>query len=210
MAFIETPRFPENIAIGAVGGPVFSTAVVVTSSGDEWRDAQWQYPLHRWDVSQGIKKHADFVTLRAFFMAMQAKRNGWRFKDFSDFRASHGGAESGRVVGLTATTFALVKRYTAGSLQQERRIHKPRAAGFELRDGVTLLVSPADYTLNTVTGVVTTAIARTAADLTWQGEFDVPCRFDTDQLDARHVGRHPSDGRLYEWSSIPIVELRRP
>lgn len=210
MAFLETPRFPENIAIGSVGGPVFSTAVVVTTSGDEWRDAQWQYPLHRWDVSQGIKKHGDFLALRAYFMVMQAKRNGWRFKDFSDYKASHGPTESGRVLGLTATTFALVKRYTTGSLQQERRIHKPRAEGFELRDGETLLASPADYVLNTVTGIVTTATARTAANLTWQGEFDVPCRFDTDQMQARHVGRHPSDGRLYEWTSIPITELRRP
>jgi uncharacterized protein (TIGR02217 family) len=210
MAFLETPRFPENIALGAQGGPVFSTAVVITNSGDEWRDSQWQYPLHRWDVSQGIKNLADFTTVRAYFMAVGGRARGWRFKDFSDFKHSHGPQESGRVLGLTSTTFQLVKRYATGSVHQDRKIIKPVAAGFALLDGATVLTPTTDYTLSTTTGIVTTTASRTAANLSWQGEFDVPCRFDTDALEARHVGRNPSQGRLYEWGSIPIVEMRRP
>lgn len=210
MPFLETPRFPENIALGATGGPKFSTAVVVSTSGDEWRDAQWQYPLHAWDISQGIKNQRDFALVRAYFMAMMGRRNGWRFKDFADFRHSHGPQESGRVLGVTSTSFQLVKRYQMGAQAQLRRILKPLSAGFALRDGSTLLTPTTDYTLDTTTGLVTTTSARTAADLTWEGEFDVPCRFDTDALEARHVGRNPTQGRLYEWSAIPIVELRRP
>lgn len=210
MAFYESPRFPENIAVGAVGGPVFSTSVVVTTSGDEWRDALWQYPLHRWDVSQGVKKQADFQEVRAFFLTMQGRRHGWRFKHWADYQAAHSGIESGVVAEITSTTFQLQKRYTAGSQSMLRKILKPIAAGFELKDSGVTLTLTTNYTINTVTGVITTTSPRTAANLTWSGSFDVPCRFDTDSLEARHVGRNPTGGLLHEWSSIPIVELRTP
>jgi uncharacterized protein (TIGR02217 family) len=210
MAFYESPRFPENIALGAAGGPVFSTSVVVTTSGTEWRDGLWQYPLHRWDVSQGIKRQADFEIVRAFFLSMAGRLHGWRFKDFADHRAAHSGIEAGVVVGLTSTTFQLVKRYTSGSQSMTRKILKPIAAGFELKNSGTTLASPADYTLDMATGIVTTAAPRTAANLTWSGTFDVPVRFDVDRLEARHVGRNPTGGMLHEWSGIPIVELRKP
>lgn len=210
MAFFETPRFPENIAVGAVGGPVFSTSVVVTTSGDEWRDQLWQYPLHRWDISQGIKRQADFEIVRAFFMSCRGKVHGWRFKDFADFKAAHTGIEAGRALGLTATTFQLIKLYTSGGQNMQRKIVKPVAAGFELRDGAAVLTLGSQYTLNTVTGIVTTSTARTAANLTWAGTFDVPMRFDTDSLEARNVGRQPNGTMLHEWGAIPITELRRP
>ncbi len=208
MSFIESPRFPENIGVGAVGGPEFSTQVVKVSGGGEQRNGAWTYPLHRWDVSQGIRTHADFVTVRAFFMTMKGRLHGWRFKDLSDFSVAHTGTEKGVVSGITGTTFQLVKRYTSGSQTQDRQILKPIAAGFELKDSGTTLTLTTDYTLNTTTGVVTTTTSRTAANLTWAGEFDVPMRFDTDRLSERLVGRNLSKGLIHEWDSIPIVELR--
>lgn len=210
MAFYESPRFPENIAVGALGGPAFSTSVVATTSGDEWRDALWQYPLHRFDVSQGIKRFSDFQNVRAFYMTMQGRRHGWRFKHFADYQAAHSGIESGKVIGLTSTTFQLVKVYTSGAQSMQRRILKPVAAGFELRNSGTPLVLTTDYSLDATTGIVTTVVSRTAANLTWSGAFDIPVRFDTDRLEARDVGRQPNGTTLHEWSAIPIVELRTP
>lgn len=208
MAFIETPRFPDRIAIGAQGGPGFSTSVVSLASGREARNANWQYPRHAWDVSQGINKASDFAELRAFFLAVgMGRQNGWRFKDWADHSAAHSGTESGVVSGITGTTFQLVKRYTSGAQTQDRLIQKPLAAGFELKDtGVTLTLTT-DYTLDATTGIVTTAISRTAANLTWSGEFDVPMRFDTDALRGRMLGRTPGSGILHEWGEIPIVEI---
>jgi uncharacterized protein (TIGR02217 family) len=211
MAFIESPRFPENIAYNAVGGPEFSTAVAAATSGRESRNSNWLYPLHSWDVSQGINSQADFQTLRAFFMAVgRGRANGWRFKDYADHTASHAGVEAGVVDGITSTTFQLVKRYTIGGSTQDRRILKPIAAGFELKDSGTTLALTADYSLNTATGVVTTTAPRTAGNLTWSGEFDVPMRFNTDKLEGRIVARNPRDGLLHEWAEIPIVELLQP
>lgn len=39
--------------------------------------------------------------------------------------------------------------------------------------------------------------------LTWSGEFDIPARFDTDQLKGEII-----DSGIYGWDSIPIVEVR--
>jgi uncharacterized protein (TIGR02217 family) len=203
MAFYESPRFPERIAYGAQGGPEWATTVVVTVSGREQRNAAWQYPRHRWDVSQGINDAADFETLRAHFLTVQGRLHGWRFKDWSDYTCS---ISQGRVQGLTSTTFQLVKRYTSGAQTLDRQIRKPLASPFELRNSGTPLTLTTDYTLNTTTGIVTTTVPRTAANLTWSGEFDVPMRYDTDRLDARIVGRN-AGGLLHEWAAIPIVEI---
>jgi uncharacterized protein (TIGR02217 family) len=206
MAFIESPRFPENISYGAVGGPEFKTEISVAISGREERNGAWAYPRHSWDVSQGINGAADYAALRAFFLIARGRQNSWRFKDWTDFQAAHTGNGKGVALGLTTTTFQLVKRYTSGSLTQDRLIRKPIAAGFELKDtGVTLTLTT-DYTLDATTGIVTTTVPRTAANLTWSGEFDTPMRFDTDKLDGRVVSRNGQDGLLTEWSAIPIVE----
>lgn len=43
--------------------------------------------------------------------------------------------------------------------------------------------------------------------LTWAGQFDVPCRFDTDQM--RGTIANKSGGQfVVDWESIPIVEIR--
>lgn len=204
MAFYESPRFPERIGIGATGGPSFATEVIAVESGREKRNARWSYPRHEWDVSHGLRSQADFVTLREFFLATaKGKAHGWRYKDWADFAAT---IAQGVVAGLTSTTFQLIKRYTSGAQTTDRPITKPIAAGFVLKDTGATLVLTTDYTLNTVTGVVTTVIPRTAANLTWSGSFDVPMRFDTDKLNGSMIGRNGSD-LVFAWDSIPIIEL---
>ena len=207
MAFYESPRFPEGISMGATGGPMWATEVIKTASGKESRIAQWSYPLHSWDVSTGIRKAADFIAVRAFFLTMLGRLHGFRFKDWADFTASHTGDEKGVCTG-SGTTFQCVKRYTSGSQTSDRKISKPILAGFELKNSGTALTYTTDYTLDTTTGVITTATSKTAANLTWAGEFDVPMRFDTDRLQSSIIARRPIDGLLHHWDAIPIVELR--
>ena len=207
MAFIETPRFPDRITYGALGGPVFSTSVITSSSGGEARNAQWAYPLHRWDVSQGLNGSTDFAALRQFFMAAMGRRRGWRFKDWTDYSAAHTGNEAGVVIALTSTTFQMVKRYNAGSVTQDRVIRKPVSGTVEVKvSGVV----DGTASVNAATGVITIASAPAASAVTWAGQFDVPVRFDIDALQARVVARNLADGLLHEWAEIPIVELLDP
>lgn len=199
MAFLETPRFPDRIAYGAQGGPGFSTSVAVLASGREARNGNWTYPLHAWDVSQGLNSQADFETLRAFFMVARGRLHGWRFKDWGDCTTT---VADGRATAITSTTFQLVKRYTSGSDSVDRLIRKPVAATV----AVFVSGSPATFTLDGTTGIVTIAAAPAAGNITWSGEFDVPMRFDTDRLEGRIVARN-ANGLVHEWGSIPIVEV---
>lgn len=200
MAFLESPRFPERIAYGAIGGPGFSTGVAVMASGREARNGNWQYPRHSWDVSHSIKSHADFEVLRAFFMAAKGRLHGWRFKDWADFACAE---TEGVVAEITSTTFQLQKKYVSGAQVSLREIQKPVSGTV----AVFVSGSPATFSVDATTGIVTIAAAPDAADVTWSGEFDVPMRFDTDELRGSLVSRNPRDGILHSWESIPIIEV---
>lgn len=200
MAFYESPRFPEAIAYGAVGGPGFSTALAALTSGYEQGNANWTYPRHAWDVAHGIKTQAQFEELRAFFIIMRGRMHRWRYKDWADFSAS---LTTGRVTALTATTFQLVKRYTSGAQTFDRLIRKPVAGTL----AVHVSGSGVAFSLDATTGIVTIGSAPAAGNVAWSGEFDVPMRFDIDHLRARITSRNQR-GLLHEWDSIPIIEVR--
>lgn len=204
MAFKESPVFPERIAYGAQGGPAFSTDVVTVSAGNERRNQNWSESRQEYDVSQGVKTHADFRLIDAFFRAVGGRRDGFRFKDWTDYQAS---ISEGVVDGITTTTFQLVKKYVSGGDTVRREIRKPRATQFILKDGATTLTLTTHYTLDTTTGIVTTTSPRTAANLTWSGLFDVPVRFDVDKLVGQVVNRNQAEGYLIAWEAIPLVEV---
>src|SRR5437870_2530303 len=106
MAAFDEVQFPPAISYGAIGGPEFSTDVVVLSSGFESRNANWPAARGKWDVSSGVKSQADLQTLIAFFRARQGKARGFRFKDWNDFQGF--GQQLGIGDGST-TQFQLVK-----------------------------------------------------------------------------------------------------
>ena len=202
MSFIETPRFPSSIALGATGGPEFFTGVVPSRAGFEKRTQYLRYPKQRWDASPGVETHAQFIELRNFFLVCGGRWRAWRFPDQSDFRVEHAGNERGVVTGITSTTFQLFKRYTIGALELDRKITKPVAGT------ATVSVSgvPEAFTLDTATGIVTIASAPAAANVTWAGEFDTPMRFDFDHLQATHIARG-SDGFIRQLGAFPLVEV---
>lgn len=70
------------------------------------------------------------------------------------------------------------------------------------------LVGINSTTYGTFTGTATASrYPQPAEALAWAGEFDVPCRFDIDDMKIQIVNR--SGERLLEaWEAIPIVEIR--
>lgn len=199
MNFIETPRFPDDIAEGSSGGPGFKTQVFESHGGEEQRTQVWSKLRGRYDVSYGIRDKADMDVVRAFFIDCRGRAKGFRFKDWGDYEAV---TEQFGVGDGVEVEFRLTKTYGTAD-PYVRRIFKPIADTVELfADGV--LISGSAYTLNATTGTVTFDVAPLdTVELTWSGEFDVPARFDTDQMSSAH------DGWLSEnWDSIPIVELK--
>ncbi len=203
MAFFETPRFPEAYSFGASGGPTFETDVTRTN-GRELGIGRRQYPLQRWDVAPGIKTQAQYAEILGFFMVCRGRLHRFRFRDPVDNTQAHGNA-TGVVSGITSTTFQMVKRYAAGAQTLDRPIRKPITSGLVVFVSGTPL-APASWTLDATTGILTIPSAPAASTVTWTGSFDVPARFDIDQLPAVTVARHP-DGIVVQSSGIVIVEV---
>jgi uncharacterized protein (TIGR02217 family) len=192
-------RFPDAIARGATGGPQQDTSIVTTVAGFERRNINWSSPLGRWDVGTGIRSRADLESFIAFFRARQGRAYGFRFKDWSDYRAA------GVVIGLgdgSTKSFQLVKRYSSGPADITRVITKPVTGTVALRRDGALVTS--GISIAHSTGLVTFTTAPAAGVvITASFEFDLPVRFDTDRM-ALSLANYERG----EWPEIPIVELR--
>lgn len=202
-AFVEV-QFPPRISRGATGGPGFSTDVVVLSAGDENRNVNWAKARGKWDVATGVKTPTDMDAVRAFFYARQGRAVGFRFKDWGDYKAA---AQACVATDGTNKIFQLQKTYSSGAVNYVRAIKKPVTASVQVFVNGVLKVLTTDYTLDSTTGLVTFGSAQTDP-VTWTGEFDVPARFDTDQLDVT-LQTLSAHGILSNASRIPLVELRR-
>ncbi len=150
-------------------------------------------------ASTGIKTRAQAEAIIAFFRARGGRAQGFRFKDWSDYRAS------GQVLGTgdeARTTFQLVKRYVSGAEEDLRLISKPVAGSVKVYLNGTPQAS--GWSVDTATGLVTfTSAPAAGAVITADFEFDVPVRFDTDRLEFR-LETHD----LMVWEQIPIIEVR--
>ena len=195
-AFHEV-QLPPGISRGATGGPGHKTTIVVSDSGFEQRNADWSMARGQWDISYGIKTRTDMDAIKAFHYARRGRLHGFRFKDWSDYSvtaqvliASATGAE---------TSVQLLKTYTDSGGTYTRTIYKPVATGFQLYDNG----SPLTSSLNTVTGIATFSAVTAGHTITWTGTFDVPVRFDSDDLRIQ-----TNDTDILEVPAINLVELR--
>ncbi len=208
MAFHED-RFPDNISRGARGGPERRTQIVELASGDEERNASWANSRRRYDVAYGIRRADDLAAVVAFFEARNGRLNGFRFKDWADWKSclpSGTPAATDQAIGtgdgLTAA-FQLVKTYTSGAQTWSRTITKPVAA--TVRVAIDGTEQASGWSIDITTGLIAfdTAPANGTA-ITAGFEFDVPVRFDTDTLDVTLDLE-----RLGSITSIPLLEIRR-
>ena len=202
MSFYET-RFPDAIAYGSSGGPRYSTTVLELESGHEKRNVNWSKSRAVYNIATGIKEQADMDEVIAFFRVMRGRAYGFRFKDWSDYIVPPL-TEIGIGDGIT-TEFQVVKRYQVDGVEYVRDIRKIVAGtflGLFLDDDG---VPPEDFTIDHNTGVVTFAVAPAVGQvLSIAGcEFDVPVRFDIDDLDVVFA-----DWSVLEASNIPLVEIR--
>ena len=201
VTFIESPRFPDDIAEGSSGGPNWKTDIFESNDGTEVRNQVWEKVRHAYDVSYGIRDKSAMDIVRAFFFDVRGRAFGFRFKDWSDYELA---AEPIGTGDGTTLAFKITKSYGANN-PYVRRIFKPVAGTLVVY--VDSVVTPsANYTVDTTTGIITFTAGNAPAlskVVSVDCEFDVPVRFDTDVLASSH------DGWLTEeWPNIPIKELK--
>ena len=208
MVFHEV-RFPDNISRGARGGPERRTQIVELASGDEERNSNWANSRRRYDAAYGVRRADDLAAVVAFFEARNGRLYGFRWKDWGDYKSC---LPSGvpntpdQQIGIgdgTTTAFQLSKVYISGAQTWARSITKPVAGTVTVAlDGID---QSSGWSANTTTGQITfTAPPPGGTNITAGFEFDVPVRFDTDQLDVTH-----DIERLGSITSIPLIEVRR-
>ncbi|MGI3213214.1 DUF2460 domain-containing protein, partial [Roseovarius tibetensis] len=170
-----------------------------TQSGREQRIAQWQRSRGEWNVSTGIRSRADIEAVLAFFYARRGRAHGFRFKDWTDFRAA------GQLLGTgdsQQTAFQLVRRYDSGGAVHARRITRPvEGTVVVYRDGMEVSTG---LSIDPATGLVTFSTPPDpGVAVTADYEFDVPARFDTDAADLT-----VETYEMQQWGRITVAEIR--
>ena len=197
-AFTEA-RFPEElVCYGSSFGPVFSTDVLSMDSGGERRNANWAYPRHKGTIV--VKGRPErLARLRAFFFAVRGRASGFRFKDWLDFQMPR------QVIGAgdgARTSWPLVKTYEIGGLSFSRPLAKPVAGTVRLF--VAGQEALAGWSCDHAAGLVAFAAPPAAgASLEASCEFDVPVRFDTDEL----IVERPDFG-TESVSQLDVIEVK--
>lgn len=206
MAFDEI-ELPLRVGFGSNGGPSFSTEIIVIDSGYERRNQNWSQARRVFDAHTGIRSTADAATLLNFFHARMGRARGFRLKDWSDYTSAADNISApvftDQAIGTgnsSTTIFQLVKNYASGSITHQRAITKPVSS---VTIGINGTQLTSGFSIDTTTGLVTFATAPTTGqNITAGFTFDVPVRFDSDQLSltAENYTMYKSD--------IPIVEIR--
>ncbi len=199
MAAFDEVRFPDAIAYGSTGGPEYATDIVMLANGYEQRNVNWSAARARYNVARGVKTQAELDTLIAFFRARKGRAYGFRFKDHADYQAT------GQVIGAgdgATTVFQLVKTYQSGARTETRNITKPVDSTVNIY--LDSVLQSSGVTVDAATGEVTFDSApgggvAIQADF----EFDVPVRFDVDQLSVSL-----QDYGAFAVNPIPLVEVR--
>ncbi len=201
-------RFPLDVSRGARGGPVRLTDIITLASGREHRNARWLHSRRKFDAGYGIKSFAALASVVAFFEERRGRLIGFRWRDQLDWKSGLATASPlafdqriGTGTGVQ-TVFQLVKTYGATHAPYERPIRKPVAGTVRVGVGLTELL-PAAFSVDTATGLVTFVTAPgNGVAVTAGYAFDVPVRFDVDELDvelsAFEAGQIPR---------IPLIEL---
>lgn len=207
--FLESPRFPDEIAFYASVGPNFRTEDAKSLTGYQQTNATMPDPLHSIDITQALRE-IDIINtpgygyrvVRDFFFAVKGKAIGFRVKNWWDYKDDGLGILGTGLGNGSTTVFQIAKRYTAGALSTDKAVRKPVSGSVGVKiNGVT---QPSGWTVDTTTGLVTFSVApANGAVLTCTYEFDLPVRFDRDSIRVR-----PDPGGLVAVEGLAMNEYR--
>lgn len=205
MSFFEQ-RMNPDLSYGAKGGPVWNTSRAYAISGRRIANKNWSAPLHRYDISHCLKTESDFNEIRNFFYVAAGAFDGFRYKDWMDYKAEQ--SETNLTL-ISGTTYQMNKLYSLGSRTYTRAIQKPVAGAqvFRTRSGTTTNITGSGATVDTTTGIVTISGHVAGDTYSWSGEFDVPVAFISDEFMPEIINK-TGDEFLIASGQIMLEEIR--
>ncbi len=180
--------FPDNISVGAVGGPSFATTISTTNNKNEVRSSNWSSGRNLYKINCNILSDSQIADLLSLFNICLGKAVGFRLKDYSDFIAISSIIATGDGV---IKIFQLVKQYNFGGYSYTKIIYKPVINSVKLY--VNNVQIQTGFSIDFSTGIITfLQPLAVGVLLTADFNFDVPVRFNADNLDIIYNGKNKS------------------
>jgi uncharacterized protein (TIGR02217 family) len=199
-------RFPLDVSLGMRGGPARRTDVVSLASGREQRNARWARSRRRYDAGLGVRNLDALHAVIDFFEERRGRLIGFRLFDRSDSRSGKPSAAPSagdQAIGTGDSeriAFQLVKTYGGAFAPYARVIGKPVEGSVRVAVDGMEREAGADFVCDHTTGIVTLLTPPPpGASVTAGFAFDVPVRFDTDELDI--------DLSAFEAGAVPHIPL---
>jgi len=196
---------PESFFVAGVSGQqVRRNERARTGSGRQRINIAQEHTIRTYNFTNAPLTVADWQRFEGLFEITDAGGYGCLMKDPKDQSAT-----DWAVTAISGTTYQAVKRYTwTGSAQtRDRSIRHLHAASFVLKLDGGVQATPAFYTFNEDTGVITVPSTPSATRLTWSGIFYVPVHFQTDTLDWSLLVAGPAESRRTSGQSIVLEEV---
>lgn len=206
MAFHEA-RLSERIERGAtrtVTQPGRRKTYVSTKLQQDFENT---LPIHRYELSNGVRdamvrggltpEASYFKVLDLFYVVMFTPYEGFRLRDWADYKAVE---DNSALELVSGSIYQLQRKHTFGGVNFYRPIYKPVSGTVTVYDSSDVVVPG---TLDATTGRFT---ADSGTPAYWVGEFDIPVTFSQDEwtasLEVHTQNLHVVNG------SIPLEEIR--
>jgi uncharacterized protein (TIGR02217 family) len=183
MAFLEQRLDPKITAGVVFTETIPGRSLIRFPSGRLEQNFLSSVPLLTCELSHGVRTAADYQTvLDAWFVINCTPYEGLRVKNWRDYRATQSNTS---LRFLTGSTWQLCRRHTFGGITLLRDITKPCASPavvvYRTRSGS---VTTATATVDTTTGIATITGHVGGDTYTWEGEFDFPMTFSSNEWGA--------------------------
>lgn len=207
----EVPGYP------CVSAPRTKTTIQVNAGGNERRNQEWQHPLMKFVLPEGIRQWDVVQALGKMWRITSGPYKSFPWRDPLDFSSGDltvpnpetdpTPTMTDQVLGAGdgfTDSFQLVKLYSYGGDTYTRNIHLPVLSTVVISNN-GVLVSASDYTVTRPGGVVTFDTPPLAGHALKAGFlFDVEVRFEADDV---------FEGILRTWqaggfSDLTLVEVR--
>lgn len=198
---------PNSIVSAGVSGKQLRlNSRVQADNGQESINVIWGQTLRQYTLGTVPLRVDQWQALETLHEITEGGAYGFLMEDPKDRTAVLGAMQQ---PGVDAAVMQLYKRYREpiSGRYKDRKITRPRAATVQVFDS-GVFVDPANYTINEVTGIVTFLSTRTAANLTWTGNFYVPVHFLDDSIDWNLEIAGPADARFLAGPSVVLQEVR--
>ena len=194
--FIEE-RLLDCVSYGTVYGERFRTNIVTMRNKAESRNMEWSESQGEFTLVFAALTEPDRAEVMRIFRACRGRGIGFRLKNWVDYRAEN--ETIGQGTGSMAS-YQLMITDSAGVYETKKTIKKPVDGTVRIyANGVEVAAS-----VDPRTGIATLT-APIGSVLTWSGEYDLPVRFDADDIQWS-VDNRTGDSYVMG-SDVQILEL---